>query len=60
MPNRRGVGIVGGGWKNPQNLVSRGVGINGGGLENYLRFNRRGVLKKLLSSATFSETNNSK
>ena len=35
-----GVGIVGqGGWKNPQNLISRGVGINGG-LENFLKVNK--------------------
>ena len=62
MPNRRGVGIVGGVGKIPQNLISRGVGINGGGGGWKIALNLidRRVLKKLLSIATFSETNNSK
>ena len=46
-------GIVGR-LENPQNLISKGVGINGRGLENCLKFNKWGVLKKLLNSATFS------
>ena len=54
MPNRRGVGIVGGGgWKNPQNLISKGVGINGGGWKIALNLIDGRVLKKLLSSGNF-------
>ena len=27
--NRRSVGIIGGAWKNPENLISKEIGING-------------------------------
>ena len=36
VPNRRGVGIVGG-WKNPQNLISGGGWNKRGVLENCLK-----------------------
>ena len=40
MPNRRGVGISGGGggWKNLQNIISGWGGIAGGGLEMMQQF----------------------
>ena len=43
VPNRPGIGIVGGGWKNPQSLIcGGGVGINGEGLENDHKSCRKG------------------